>query len=93
MVVQPEQTDSELILGGEVPISIKLKNGTEYSKVCPKSTDPLMVSDEEVMDKYMKCASRVLSQSRAEQVAETILSLEKVQDISELITLLTFPDK
>ena len=93
MVVQPEQTDSELILGGEVPISIKLKDGTEYKKLCPKSTDPIIVSDEEVMDKYMKCASRVLSQSRAEQVAETVLSLEKVQDISELMTLLTFPDK
>jgi len=93
MVVQPEQTNSELILGGEVPISIKLKDGTEYKKLCPKSTDPIIVSDEEVMDKYMKCASRVLSQSRAEQVAKTVLSLEKVQDISELMTLLTFPDK
>lgn len=41
----------------------------------------------------MKCALRVLSQSRAEQVAETLLSLEKVEDISELMALLTFPDK
>ena len=92
MVVQPEKTD-EPVGGGEVPISIRLKDGTEYRKVCPKPTDPIIVSDEEVMDKYMKCALRVLSQSRAEQVAETVLSLEKVQDISELMTLLTFPDK
>ena len=92
MVVQPEQND-EPIGGGEVPISIRLKDGTEYRKVCPKPTDPLIVSDEEVMDKYMKCASRVLSQSRAEHIAETVLSLEKVQDISELMTFLTFPDK
>jgi 2-methylcitrate dehydratase PrpD len=93
MVVQPEGIDSESVGGREVPISIRLKDGTEYRKVCPKYTDPLMVSDEEVMDKYMKCASRVLSQSRAEHVAETVLSLDKVQDISELMTLLTFPDK
>lgn len=93
MVVQPEGIDSESVGGREVPISIRLKDGTEYRKVCPKYTDPLIVSDEEVMDKYMKCASRVLSQSRAEHVAETVLSLDKVQDISELMTLLTFPDK
>ena len=39
------------------------------------------------MDKYMKCALRVLSRNRAEQIAEIVLSLEKVQDISELMTL------
>ena len=93
MVVHPEWAAPELPLGGEIPIAIRLKDGTEYNKVCPKPTDPVIVSDEEVMDKYMKCALRVLSQSRAEQVAETVLSLEKMPDISELMTLLTFHDK
>jgi 2-methylcitrate dehydratase PrpD len=93
MVIQPEGTDSKLVGGGEVPISIRLKNGTEYRKVCPKPTDPIIVSDEEVMDKYMKCATLGLSKSRSERIAETVLSLEKVKDISELMTLLTFPDK
>jgi hypothetical protein len=91
--VHPEWATPKLPFGGEIPIVIRLKNGTEYKKVCRKPTDPLIVSDEEVMDKYMKCALRVLSQSRAEQVAEIILSLEKVPDISELTTLCTFPDK
>ena len=40
-----------------------LKDGTEYRKICPESTDKLEVSDEEVMGKYMKCASRVFSKS------------------------------
>jgi len=93
IVVHPEWTTPELPLGGEMPIAIRLKDGTEYKKVCPKPNDPIIISDEEVMDKYMKCALRVLSQSRAEQIAKTILSLEKVQDISELMTLCTFPDK
>jgi 2-methylcitrate dehydratase PrpD len=92
MVVHPERATPELPWGGEIPIAIRLKNGTEYKKVCPGPHDPVIVSDEEVMDKYMKCALRVLSRSRAEQVAEAVLSLEKVQDISELMTLLTFPD-
>ncbi len=93
IIVHPEWAAPDLPFGGEIPITIRLKDGTEYRKVCPKPTDPIIVSDEEVMDKYMKCALQVLSQSRAEQVAETVLSLEKVQNISELMTLLTFPDK
>ncbi len=92
IVVHPEWATPELAYGG-IPIAIKLKHGTEYKKISPKITDPIILSDEEVMDKYMKCALRALSQSRAEQVAETVLSLEKVQDISELMTLCTFPDK
>jgi 2-methylcitrate dehydratase PrpD len=93
MVVHPEWAAPELPLGGEIPIAIRLKDGTEYRKVCPKATDPIIVSDEEVRDKYLKCALRVLSRNRAEQVAEIMLSLEKVPDISELMTLCTFPDK
>lgn len=93
MVIHPEWATPKLPWGGEIPISIRLKNGTEYKKVCPGPHDPVIVSDEEVMDKYMKCALRVLSRSRAEQVAETVLSLEKVQDISELMSLCTSPDK
>jgi len=70
--------------------------GNGDRKVYPGPSEPIIVSDEEVVDRYMKCALRVLCQSRAEQVGETVLSLEKVQDISdisELMTLLTFPDK
>jgi len=93
MVVHPEWAAPELPWGGEMPIAIRLKDGIEYKKVCPKPTDPIIVSDAEVMDKYMKCALRVLSRSRAEQIAEMMLSLEKVQDISKLMTLCTFTDK
>jgi 2-methylcitrate dehydratase PrpD len=93
VVAHPEWATPELPWGGETPITIRLKDGTEYKKVCPKITDPIIVSDEEVTDKYMKCALRVLFRSRAEQVAEMVLSLEKVPDISELMTLCTFPDK
>jgi len=93
MVAHPEWATPELPWGGEIPIAIRLKDRIEYKKVCPKITDPIIVSDEEVMDKYMKCALRVLSRNRAEQVAEIMFSLEKLQDISELMALCTFPDK
>jgi 2-methylcitrate dehydratase PrpD len=93
MVVHPEWAVPESTLGVEMPILIQLKDGTEYRRVSLKPTDPIIVTDEEVMDKYMKCATSVLSKNRAVQVAETIMSLEKVKDISEFMTLLTFPDK
>ena len=93
MIVHPEWANPDLPWGGEIPITIKLKDGTEHKKICPKPTDPIIVSDEEVMDKYMKCASRVLTRGQAGQIAETILSLDKVPDISDLMTLCTFYDK
>ena len=93
MVVHPEWDTPEQPLGGEIPIAIRLKDGSEYKKVCPKATDPIIISDEEIMNKYMRCALQVLSQSRAEQIAEIVLSLEKVHDISELTSSLSTPDR
>jgi 2-methylcitrate dehydratase PrpD len=93
VVVHPEWAVPESPLGVEMPILVKMKDGTEYKAISPKPTDPIIITDDEVMDKYMKCAKTVLSHSRAEQIAETIMSLEKVKDISELMTWLTFPDK
>jgi len=92
MVIHPEWTKPGLE-GVEVPITIRLKDGKEYKKVCPKPESPIVLTDAEIMDKYMNCATRVLSKSRSENIAEIILSLEKLEDISELMTLLTFPDK
>jgi 2-methylcitrate dehydratase PrpD len=93
MVAHPEWAKADLPWGGEIPITIRLKDGGEYKKVCSGPHDPIIVSDEEVMEKYMKCALRVLSRNRAEQIAKIILALEKVEDISDLMSLLTFPDK
>ena len=93
MVVHPEWAKPDSLLGAEMPILVKMKNGTEYRKISPKPTDPIIVTDKEVMDKYMKCASRVISKSKAEKIAKIVMSLEEVLDISELMTLLTYPNK
>ncbi|TAK34611.1 MAG: MmgE/PrpD family protein [Chloroflexota bacterium] len=92
MVVHPEW-DGPGLAGGEIPITIRLKDGREYQKICPKATDPIEFTDAEVVNKYMRSTQGLLSQERAERVAEIVLSLEKVEDITELMTLLTFPDK
>ena len=92
LVVHPEW-DSWESWFGEIPMLLRLKDGTEYERICPKATEPPEVSDEEVMEKFMKCVLPVYSKERAEHIAEIMMSLEKVEDISELMTLCTYPDK
>jgi len=79
--------------GPEIPIVIRLKDSTEYKKVCPSVDTPIKLSDEQIMDKYMDCTLRVLSRNQANQVAEMVLALEDVKDVSELVKTLTFPEK
>jgi 2-methylcitrate dehydratase PrpD len=92
LVVHPEWDTWDSWLK-EIPLTLRLNNGTEYKKLTPKPTQPPPVSDDEVMDKYMKCVQPVLRESRAEEIAGLVRSLEKVQDISELMSLCTYPDK
>lgn len=92
IVVHPEW-ERPGTTAGEVPIAIKLKNGRVYKKSCPSADSPIAITDKDIMDKYMDCALRVLSQKQAEDVARMTLALEDVKDISELMTILTFPKK
>jgi len=41
----------------------------------------------------MDCALRVLPRDKAEQAAKMVLALDEVRDVSELMSLLTFPAK
>lgn len=90
MVVHPEWTTPETARG-EVPIVIRLKNGIEY-KCAPRLDAPNVMSEAEIVDKYMRCVQPAFSKDKAEQIAEAINSLDKAKDISSLMTLLTFPD-
>jgi len=92
LVVHPEWERPGLS-GAEVPIAIRLKNGKEYRKICPSTDVALFLSDQEIMDNYMERACRVLSRKQAKKAAEMVLSLDQVKDISELMSILTFPEK
>ena len=79
------------------PLTIRLKDGTEYKKLCVTAKgDPSdKLSSDEIMKTYMDYVgfSGMLSEREAKRVAEMVLELDGVKDISELKDILTFPKK
>ena len=91
IIVHPEW-DLPGISGHENPVKIQLKDGREFSKVCSSADVSMILSVDEVLEKYMDCALRVVSKGRAEQIADMMLNLEKVDDIGTISELATYPD-
>jgi len=79
------------------PVTIKLKDGRELKKVCANARgDPSKrLGSEEVMKKYLDCINfaGIFTQKTAEKAAEITLKLDKVEDVTELISMLTYPDR
>jgi 2-methylcitrate dehydratase PrpD len=79
------------------PVTVRMKDGTEYKKVCVNARgDPSKrLSTDEVMKKYTDCMEFAgnFSRERAEKAAEMTLALDEVNDVSEIMDLLIFPDK
>jgi len=93
LTVHPEWTDGHFSF--DSPVTITLKNGKTYTKLCHKARgDPDMrFGPNEVMKKYQDCMdfSGIFSRVQTEQIAEMTLALDKVEDVSDLAKLLTFP--
>jgi 2-methylcitrate dehydratase PrpD len=81
------------ISGHDNPVKIRLKDGREFSKVCTSADVSMILDVNEVLEKYMDCALRVVSKSRADEIADLVLNLEKVDDIGKISELATYPDK
>ncbi len=79
------------------PVTIRLKDGTAHEKVCidAKGDPSRRLNSDEVVQKYMDCMDFAgkFSSAAAEKAAEMALSLDKLEDVSELAGVLTFPDK
>jgi 2-methylcitrate dehydratase PrpD len=54
-------------------------------------SDPLATED--LRDKFMQCARGVLGEEGAEQVSETVLRLDELRDIQELMVRLRVPSR
>jgi 2-methylcitrate dehydratase PrpD len=78
------------------PVTIRLKDGTKHEKTCidAKGDPSRRLTTDEVMHKYMDCLdfAGIFSRHAAEKAAEMTLSLDKLEDVSELASVLTFPD-
>jgi 2-methylcitrate dehydratase PrpD len=79
------------------PLAIRLKDGRSVEKMCidAKGDPSRRLSRDEVIQKYMDCMDFAgnFSKSSAEKAAELALSLDNVQHVTELVGILTFPDK
>ena len=79
------------------PVTIRLKDGTVHEKICidAKGDPSRRLSADEVKQKYMDCIdfAGTFSSTAAEKAADMALSLDTLEDVSELTSILTFPDK
>ena len=92
MVSHPEW-DTTGISGGKIPLTVKLKNGREIKKVAPGTDVPIVVTDEQLMDKYLNCMERIYPKKQIDEATKMILALDELKDISRLMNILTFPEK
>ena len=75
----------------KVEVTIKLKNGKEYSQlvVLPKGEPENPLTETELLDKFRNCAGRVLTEKEIESLYEAVMNLDKMDDISELTGIMT----
>jgi 2-methylcitrate dehydratase PrpD len=95
-VVEDSQFDA---LGDEgrhgVDLEVQLRGGKSYSEkvLHAKGSDKDPMTRDEVLQKFRSLASRVLSRSRVEELAETLLNLEKLSDARQIGKLLIAAQK
>ena len=72
-------------------LMVKLKDGTEYSHSVeiPKGDPENPMSDKELLTKFRDCASLFLMPSESGRLIELIYELESLNDISELMDIMT----
>jgi len=82
----------------ECPVTIKLKDGRQFSRTCWRATgDPheSRFGVDDVMKKFNQCIdfSGKFSDRRARQIAESTLALDRIDDILAFADMLTYPDQ
>jgi aconitate decarboxylase len=73
-------------------VTVEFHDGTvlEQSLDAPRGYDP-WVTNEELVEKFRKLAATVVDAERAKQIEETVLRLDSMEDVTELIELLAKP--
>jgi 2-methylcitrate dehydratase PrpD len=74
-----------------VDLEVELQDGRSYREkvLHAKGSDKHPMTREEALQKFRLLATRVLSRFRVEQLEETLLNLEKLDDAKKLAKLLT----
>jgi 2-methylcitrate dehydratase PrpD len=76
---------------GESRVTVKLKDGREFTRAAPysKGWPENPVSWEDVKSKYLECTDGILSSSQVAESIEMIAGLERLDNVTELVRTLT----
>ena len=88
-------TEDETLRKRSARVTIKLKDGKEYSTVTEFAlgTPGNPMSDEQVEDKYRALAGGILPQKDVDAVAQQVWGIEKQRSVRGLMTMLAGPEK
>ena len=77
--------------GPYCPVSVELKDGSRFTHTAriAKGHPDNPMTEEEVLEKFRSNAKQVLSQQRSEAVIVKMRNLETVNNVKELVDLLT----
>lgn len=67
------------------PVTIRLKDGREFSKEIHSPREPDLA---QLLDRYREAANGLLNRDQTEKSIDLLLTLEKVKDVSEIMSLL-----
>lgn len=89
VIIHPEWDPA--MQSGYDMVTIKLKNGNKYEAKCTMGGgNQQHLSHERALTKYRLYASKVLTSEQMEEPKKLMLELEKLDDVSKLMKLLTF---
>ncbi|KAI0523891.1 hypothetical protein F5B22DRAFT_642995 [Xylaria bambusicola] len=81
-------------LGCGAHVTVEFQDGTSLEETVrmPKGFDP-PITNEEIRNKYRRLATSVIDEERVEKIEKLVLTIDQLQDISELLAVLAKPTK
>jgi len=91
-VVVIDQPGGRTLVGKEMPVTIRLKNGHTYSKEAPilKGSPESPLSKDAIVGKYRDHVRDFLSPQQVQHTVALVSDLDKLPDILELMEIVTF---
>jgi 2-methylcitrate dehydratase PrpD len=87
--VHPQGPEGERLPSEVVTVILRDGKRLSHEVFTPRGAPDNPLSGEELIDKYKDCASLVLAPEAVERSLELVANLEEIQDISELVDLVT----
>ncbi|AOB32706.1 2-methylcitrate dehydratase [Bordetella sp. H567] len=91
VVEDPAITARGAVYRHMVNVKLKLKDGTRMEETveAPRGSEHSFASADDVIEKFVKLASRRISRQAVDRVVDTMMNIEKVDDIGKLVDALT----